>query len=126
MMIGSLNLKKRKTQHSINDVTSFVDSVLDSPRKREMSGASIVRSIQWSDTDGSSVEELESSFDPDFSGFGSESIFNFHNIDVMSPQDPLEENENYLPSWNFTESSWYDLSRYDALDQSGVCNGWWV
>jgi len=122
-------IKKRKIQHSSNDVTSFVDSVLASPpRKRETTQAAIVRSIQsnlWGDSEGSSVSDIEG-LDFDFSGFGNESILYFHNVDVMSPQDPLEENENYFPSWNFTESSWYDLSRYDALDQSGVCNGWWV
>jgi len=124
-------LKKRKIQHSsTNDVTSFVDSVLASPPRKRETQTTIVRSIQtnlWGDSDGSSSASDLEGIGFDFSGFGSESILHFHTLDVVSPQDPLEENENYIPfSWNFTESSWYDLSRYDALDQSGVCNGWWV
>jgi len=46
--------------------------------------------------------------------------------DVVSSQDPLDESGNPAPSWNFNETSWYDLSRKEAFEKRGVCNGWWV
>jgi len=126
----SPKLKKRK-YHQHNDVTScFLDSVLASPlRKRESSSQRSFRSgLLLSEEGCSSTDDCESSLDqPDFPGFGSESTFlHFHTSAVVPPQDPLEENDNHPPAWNFNDSSWYDLSRYDPLERGGVRNGWWV
>jgi len=126
----SPKLKKRKNQHHLDVTSCFLDSVLASPlRMRESSSQRSFRTgLLLTDFEGcSSTEDGESSLDqPDFTDFGSESLLHFHTSPVVPPQDPLEENDYHPPAWNFNDSSWYDLSRYDPLDRGGVRNGWWV
>jgi len=144
-------IKKRKTNHvaripspenSLNDI----DSILASPfcdRERLITSSSSeflpralsFYAIQVDDfsTDDNFLE-LNSINTINFPEFGGESLiettYQLSYDEVASrtttTRDPLE-NDNLTPnSWNFTESSWYDISRFDGLAQGSVCNGWWV
>jgi len=133
-----LKIKKRKAQRKdiCNDAPGFLDSILASPiikREQHFPSESLLGSPEcyiYSDG-GSSVDDInESSLDVEYSAFGSDyhscHFINGTTSDVVTPQDPLEESGNPAPSWNFNETSWYDLSRKEAFEKRSVCNGWWV
>jgi len=128
---------KREIMHdSNNDLPGFSDSILASPiikREQQLMSESLSSSFEYSSglgetSDGCSTTEDESSLNLEFTAFGDYNHHQFNNScsTVVLPQDPLEESGNPVSSWNFNESSWYDLSRKEAFEKGGVCNGWWV
>jgi len=124
--------KKRKTSHVIIGISS--DTILASPCDREnnipLSTEYLPRALNFNATDGDDFStednflEINSINIPEFSD--GENLSHHDEVSSLTIRDPLE-NDNHVTtnSWNFSESSWYDLSRYSVLTQ-GVCNGWWV
>jgi len=114
--------------HSFNDI----DSILASPscdRERLMTSEECLpRSLNFYVKEGGDDFSTDDNFlelnSINFPEFGENSMVSTDEVLSHTTQDPLEH-DNITP-WNFSETSWYDLSRFEGLTEGGVCNGWWV
>jgi len=140
-------IKKRKTDHVITipspeNSFSDMDCILSSPfcdRERLIPSSEFLpRALNFYAIEGEDFStddnflELSSLNFPEFcsgeSLIGTTYQLSYDEVSRSSTttRDPLESDNQTPNSWNFTESPWYDLSRFERLAQGGVCNGWWV